>query len=325
MERFIETVNMNLKTRYQVYVQEVSRRHIYEHTLNTNDSEKEAVEWVMGFYDDPEEKSQFQLILGIDKFDLSFSGIDYSLKRNMDAVKSICELGRKVKAEAGLRRIQPLNVCYVYVNDYLTRKDLIYCQKNDEMSGLISDELIVGQVVFVDDVDDIPLFDVGLKPNFKTLGKRFGKKVQELKTELSKLSIEESNSLYAKLKSGQTIESFCIPITFADVEIVTSAKEGLATAKNDVATIIIDTKVTPFLEKKRKALEVRRLISLARQEGKLQVHDCIDEIVVHTSSDLTKEAVENWWGPYLKREGRSNNISIVTSSEETEDRVELKL
>lgn len=112
--------------------------------------------------------------------------IDKDLEAKMDVLLQIVVLGRACRNEANIKNRQPIGTLYV--------KD----EKNEELSEfyqeIIADELNVKKVIFTQDVSDFTAFTI--KPQLRTLGRRFGSRLNALKEVLANL---DGNAVVAEL------------------------------------------------------------------------------------------------------------------------------
>lgn len=101
--------------------------------------------------------------------------IDKELEDKMDKVLEIVVLGRAARNGSALKNRQPLATMYVKLDGEL---DSFY-------TDIIRDELNIKNVSFTDKVDDFVTY--GFKPQLKTVGPKFGKQLNEIRTALSEL------------------------------------------------------------------------------------------------------------------------------------------
>src|SRR5258706_2085237 len=135
--------------------------------------------------------------------------IDWELNERMSAIRSLCELGHKVRADAKIRNRQPLKKAYAYINNQSIQDHMIYIDCGlMEYANIIANELNVLDVEFLDGSTD-KFFDFSLKPNFKILGpKGLGKQAQKLKTDLASMSLPDRSKLYKDLKNNDGMNVF---------------------------------------------------------------------------------------------------------------------
>ena len=105
------------------------------------------------------------------------SGIDRELSRVMGAVREIVSLGLQVRTSAKLRVRQPLAAAELVLADPSLEPAL------REHLGLVRDELNVHEVHFAPRADEYVRYEV--KPNFRALGPKVGKRMPALKAALA--------------------------------------------------------------------------------------------------------------------------------------------
>jgi isoleucyl-tRNA synthetase len=202
--------------------------------------------------------------------------IDWELNNRMRAVREMCELGHRIRAEAKIRNRQPLRTAYVIFSDQKIQDHMIYidCGRM-EYANIFADELNVSCVEFIEG-DKSKFFDYDLKPNFRVLGpKGVGKKVQALKGALTAMSVDEKNSLYSKLKAGNTEIISDIELVMDDLEVVFMSKKNYASATGKVGAIILDTSLDTNLTERGFVAEFRSAIQNIRKITKLNLTDKI--------------------------------------------------
>ena len=166
--------------------------------------------------------------------------LDGALNEEMAAVREIASLGLRVRKEHGVRVRQPLGEARVAVADAALRARL------DRHRTLLADELNVGVVRFRDDPEADLEFVV--KPNFRRLGPRLGKRMQQVRRALAALSGREAQArLAAGGRLALDLPGGSVRIEAADLAIETRPRAGRASAGSPLATVALDTALTPEL------------------------------------------------------------------------------
>lgn len=205
------------------------------------------------------------------------SAIDYDLIDRMRAVREMCELGHKVRASTKIRNRQPLRNAYVAFADRAIQDYMVYvdCGKN-EYADIIGDELNVLNVEFIDEAIEAKIFNYNLKPNFRVLGpKGFGKQAQKLKVFLQSMEASERNDLHNKLRAGEAITLLDVPLTYGDVEVEFSSKEGYISASGKTGAIVLDTNIDEPLSELGFMAEFRSAVQNMRKVANLNMTDKI--------------------------------------------------
>src|SRR5262249_15031973 len=108
------------------------------------------------------------------------SAIDEALARSMRAVRELVSLGLSVRTANKLKVRQPLSRADVVVSSAALAEELL------PHVPLIAEELNVHEVRFLRPGEEGSLVRYVLKPNFRALGPKLGKKVQTAKQVLAK-------------------------------------------------------------------------------------------------------------------------------------------
>jgi isoleucyl-tRNA synthetase len=123
------------------------------------------------------------------------------------------------------------------------------------------------------------LVDYVVKPNFRTLGRRFGKGTQAV---AAVITAADPAALAAELRSAAkvTVEVDGAPVALGpdDVIVTQTPRTGWTVAAEGGETVGIEVNITPELRREGLAREVIRLIQDARKSDGLHVSD---RITVH--------------------------------------------
>jgi isoleucyl-tRNA synthetase len=200
--------------------------------------------------------------------------IDTELSEQMGLARRLVELGRSARSGAAVRTRQPL------------RRALIGAAGFDrlpaELRSLIAAELNVASLSVLSG----ELVDYVVKPNFRALGRRFGRQTPLVAAAIGAVPAAD---VAAAVLAGGTI---AVPVPDAvaasavsagsavsvgpdDVIVTQTPRAGWAVATDAGETVAIDTTVTPELRREGLAREVIRLIQEARKGDGLDVTDRI--------------------------------------------------
>jgi isoleucyl-tRNA synthetase len=192
------------------------------------------------------------------------SMLDPQLEADMDEVLDIVVLGRSARNGANLKNRQPLSVMYVCADHAL---DGYYVD-------IIRDELNMKSVEFSDDVS--AYIDYKFKPQLKTLGPKYGKNLNEIRTQLSEL---DGHKAMAELDSTGTLKLTIsigeIALSKDDVLIESEQKEGFFTLTEGGTTVAISTTLTPELIEEGYVREVISKVQTMRKDSGFEVMDHI--------------------------------------------------
>ena len=194
--------------------------------------------------------------------------IDPALSAQMTLVRRLVELGRAARADSGMKTRQPLSRALASAQGF--------AELSPELLAEIATELNVG-TVFSIDTAGATLVDTTAKANFRPLGQRFGKGVQEV---AKAVAAADAAGLQASLRSTGTatvmVDGEPVELGPDEVIITETPREGWAVAAEAGATLALDLQLTPELRRAGLARDAIRLIQEARKSSGLEVSDRIE-------------------------------------------------
>ncbi|MEU4215422.1 isoleucine--tRNA ligase [Actinoplanes sp. NPDC026623] len=193
--------------------------------------------------------------------------VDEGLAQQMALVRRLVELGRTARAESGVKTRQPLARSLASAQGFESL--------DPELVAEIAAELNVVAVLPVSSSGD-SLVDTSAKANFRPLGKRFGKGVQDV---AKVVAAADAAALKRDLAAGTAtvlVNGEPVELTADEVFITETPREGWAVAAEAGATIALDLTLTPELRRAGLARDVIRLIQEARKSSGLDISDRIE-------------------------------------------------
>jgi isoleucyl-tRNA synthetase len=194
--------------------------------------------------------------------------IDPVLSGQMALVRRLVELGRSARSGASVRTRQPL------------RRALIGAAGFDglpfELRAQIAGELNVSRLEVLGGAGE--LVDYAVKPNFRALGRRFGKQTPAVAAAVT--AVPAADIAAVVLAGGSVsvaVDSLAEPVMIGadDVIVTQTPRAGWAVATDAGETVAIDITVTPELRREGLAREVIRVVQEARKNDGLDVSDRI--------------------------------------------------
>jgi len=194
--------------------------------------------------------------------------IDERLSQQMSLARRLVELGRSARSAASLRVRQPLARALVGAAGFADLPAALRAQVADELNVHALEPLaaVVGELV-----------DYSVKPNFRALGRRFGKGTPAV---AAAVAAADPAALAAALDSTAGTATVVVDDTEvslgADELIVTQTpRSGWAVAAEGGETVALEATITPELRREGYAREVVRLVQDARKGDGLDVSDRI--------------------------------------------------
>ena len=222
-------------------------------------------------------KEEFESV-HISSFPLSFPDqIDAKLENKINQIRNICSLALSIRKKEKIKVRQPLKKIIIPVKNDAEKKEII-----DAKSQIIS-EINVKSIEFLDDKNSLLVKE--LKPNFKLLGPKYGKIINDVAKEIKALSNSEIEKLENTGKLILIIGETEASITLDDVEVNYKDIEGLSVASGGGQTIALDLNLNNDLVNEGIAREIVNRVQNIRKSKGLEVTDKI-EINIKSSVDL---------------------------------------
>ena len=190
--------------------------------------------------------------------------VDPGLEESMALARRLSSLGRAARAEAGVKVRQPL------------ARALVYLPPGSPVPppGVVEDELNVDRVEATDELGDVLAYE--LVPNFKLLGPRIGKRVQDLRAAMVSV---DGVAAAADLAAGRpvVVELADGPLELSgeEVELRVRAQPGFAVSRDGAEVLALDLALDDDLRRRGLAREVIRNVQDLRKASGLEVSDWI--------------------------------------------------
>ena len=208
--------------------------------------------------------------------------IDTALEAAMDSVLQIVVQGRAARNGAACKNRQPLGKMYVQMEGALDE----YC------TAIIADELNIKSVEFI--TDAAAFMSYSFKPQLKTVGPKYGKQLNDIRTALTELDgnaakakLDEVGAITLNLASGD------VTLATEDLLIETTQTEGYYTVTDRGITVAIDTRLTPELIEEGFVREIVSKLQTMRKEAGFEVMDTISVYV--TGNDTVEKLMGRNW------------------------------
>jgi isoleucyl-tRNA synthetase len=204
--------------------------------------------------------------------------IDKSLEERMELAQRASSMILALRRKVNIKVRQPLARILVPVLDEKLRDQI------EAVRQLILSEVNVKDVEYIHDTRGLIVKKI--KPNFKTLGKKYGKMMKEISDLFAKLgqeeiyAIEESERYLLQLTSGVA------EITAEDYEITSEDMPGWQVAVDGKLTIALDVTVNEDLRREGVARELVNRIQNLRKDCKFEVTDKI-KVVIEERPEIT--------------------------------------
>ena len=219
--------------------------------------------------------------------------IDKELEASMEEVLDIVVMGRAARNTANIKNRQPIGTMYVRAERPL----------DDMFKAVVADELNVKNVEFKDDLSDFTSYT--FKPQLKTVGPKYGKLLNGIRTHLAELNGREAMKELENTGSlSFDIDGQNVVLSKEDLLIDTAQMEGYVTEEDSTVTVVLDTNLSDALIEEGFVREIISKIQTMRKEAGFEV---MDKIVVYSMGNQKIEG-------YMK-EYREEILSDVMASD----------
>ena len=197
------------------------------------------------------------------------SVIDTNLETCMELAQLISSMILAIRKKADKKVRQPLSKAVVPAIDETTYQQIKY------VASLIQSEVNIKELEIIPPGTEMDNVVKKVKPNFKTLGKKYGKLMKELAVAIGAFSKDqirmlENDGHYRMQMGGENVE-----ILAEDVEIITEDMPGWMVANDGKITVALDITVTDALQNEGIARELVNRIQNLRKSAGLAITDRI--------------------------------------------------
>ena len=236
------------------------------------------------------------------KFDASY--VDKALERKMEDAQTISSLVLSLRAKEKIKVRQPLQKIMIPVLDETQKGGIL------AVSDLIKSEVNVKEIELLDDASDILVKQI--KPNFKTLGPKFGKDMKLVANAVNNFTQQDIQKIEKEGNISIEISEKMIILEHSDVVISSKDIEGWQVANAEGVTVALDVTITEELRKEGIARELVNRIQNARKNSGLDVTDKI-QLTILNFEDLQDsiKANEN----YIMNETLTSKLVFVDALE----------
>ncbi len=193
--------------------------------------------------------------------------MDSALEERMQLAQKISSMVLALRKKVNIRVRQPLKKLMVPILDETFRKQLL------DVEQLILTEVNVKEMEYLDDTAGILVKKI--KPNFKSLGPRYGKMMKQIAAAITAFTQEDIQELENTGEARFEIDGQEVHVTSGDVEIISEDIPGWLVANEGKITVALDVTITDELRNEGIARELINRIQNMRKERGLEVTDQI--------------------------------------------------
>ena len=244
--------------------------------------------------------------------------VDNGLEESMEFAQKASSMVLALRKKVGINVRKPLAKVLVPVMDETVKEHIV------KVKDIFLTEVNVKEIEFLHDTTGI--ITKKIKPNFKTLGKIYGKRMKEIAAAFGQLSqeeisvIERSADTYVwNLPGGEVL------LGKGDYEINSEDMPGWLVATEGTLTIALDIVQTPQLKREGVARELIHPIQTIRKESGLEVTDRINTTIYADGSSYEEigDALSEY-SEYVAAQTLSVSLELKKLSEMPEGAVSIE-
>ena len=210
--------------------------------------------------------------------------IDSDLEERMALAQKATSMVLALRRKVSIKVRQPLQKLIIPVMSDKVRSQL------EQVKGIILGEVNVKEAEFISDTAGI--ITKKIKPNFKTLGKVYGKQMKEIAAAFGQLDQGTISAIQAAESLGEaytlSLPSGDVTLNPGDYEISSEDMPGWLVASEGPLTIALDVQITEALKKEGVARELINRIQNLRKESGFEVTDKV-EVVIFAAGKAREE------------------------------------
>ena len=225
--------------------------------------------------------------------------IDKALEERMEAAQLISSLVLSLRKKANIRVRQPLSKIMIPVANEEMKAQL------EKVAPLIMSEVNIKGIEFLASDNNILVKNV--KPNFKTLGRKYGKQMKQIQNYFANMSQDEIHAYEKNNGTHLDVDGVDVELTLEDALIATQDIPGWAVTSQDNYTVALDMTITEALFNEGLARELVNRVQTLRKSSGLEV---TDRIVILIEKNEKLAAALSDYRAYICAETLANDILV---------------
>ncbi|MDR2801592.1 MAG: isoleucine--tRNA ligase [Prevotellaceae bacterium] len=194
--------------------------------------------------------------------------IDAALEKQMELAQRASSMALALRRKVNIKVRQPLSKMMIPALDATMQEQL------EAVKQLVLTEVNVKELEFLTDATGVIVKKI--KPNFKTLGKKYGSRMKEIAAAIAAFTQEQINSVERSAVYTFALPSGEVSLQKEDVEITSEDLPGWLVASEGALTVALDVTVTETLHREGVARELINRIQNLRKESGFDVVDKIN-------------------------------------------------
>ena len=230
--------------------------------------------------------------------------IDKDLEERMALAQLGTSMVLALRKKVNIKVRQPLAKIIIPVLDSKIQEQL------EKVKNLVLNEINVKEVEFITNTEG--LITKKIKPNFKTLGKKYGKMMKDIAAAFAQFSQSDISAIEASENYAFTLPAGEVVLEKADYEITSEDMPGWLVATEGKLTVAMDITITDSLKKEGIARELINRIQNLRKEKDFEITDRV-EVAIGKRDDVADSLAE--FAGYVCEQTLCEKIDLADSLE----------
>jgi isoleucyl-tRNA synthetase len=223
---------------------------------------------------------------------------DPGLEFAMATVRETVRLGLAARGQAKLKVRQPLRAAVVVAAG--EERAAI-----ERLAGVVLEELNVKELRYVSQADELGSYEI--KPNYRTLGPRFGKQMPQVAAAVAALDADHvAGALRGGGRVGISVDGHDHELAAEDLLLAMRPLEGYQLEREGSHAVALELELDAELYREMLAREVVHAIQNARKAAGLEVED---RIALRLGGDPDLLAAARAHEPYVRRETLATSVT----------------
>ena len=228
--------------------------------------------------------------------------INKQLEERMQLAQQISSMVLGLRRKVQIRVRQPLSKLMIPILNEDMKLQL------EAVKNIILSEVNVKEIEYITDTTGVLIKKI--KPNFKTLGPKYGKYMKQISATVAAMTQSDIFEFEKKSEYRLQIGDEILTLGLEDVEILSEDIPGWLVANEGRVTVALDINITKELKEEGIAREFINRIQNLRKESDFDVTDKIRLYI--KKNEQINEAVENF-STYIASQVLAESIELVDS------------
>lgn len=225
--------------------------------------------------------------------------VDSDLEEMMSLAQHISSMVLALRRKVNIKVRQPLTKIIVPLLDPAMERHI------NAVKTLVLNEVNIKEIELIKDTTGI--ITKRIKPNFKTLGPRYGKYMKQIAALTATLDQAEIGRIESSLTYQMNVAGEMLELTREDFEITSDDMPGWLVATEGKLTVALDITVTEELRREGVARELINRIQNIRKDSGLEVTDKIRVSIQRTPE--TEQSVASF-GKYIASQTLAVSVEV---------------